>query len=81
MAGRPASLSKAWQDYIRQQLDRQQRATLRAVAHVVIDEKKARQAAERRIAALESAIAELRERLDQDRGAPRLRAVPPAMIA
>ena len=51
------------------------------MAHVVIDEEKARQAAERRIAALESAIAELRERLDQDRGAPRLRAVPPAMIA
>jgi S-adenosylmethionine:diacylglycerol 3-amino-3-carboxypropyl transferase len=73
-----------WQDYIRRELDRRDRAVLRATAQVVIEEERARQALERRCAALEAELAELRELLKQDRSRG-LRSVPAsgpaAMIA
>ena len=67
-----------WQNYITRQLDRHERHVLRAVAQVVVDEERQREALERRCAALETEIAEF----DQERS-PRLRAVPtaPALIA
>ena len=62
-----------WQNYITRQLDRHERHVLRAVAQVVVDEERQREALERRCAALETEIAEF----DQERS-PRLRAVPTA---
>jgi hypothetical protein len=72
----PSSITRDWQDYIKGQLDRRDRAILRAVAVAVIEEEKARiqELAELRdqVAALTRELAELRGR-DIDR---RLRAVP-----
>ena len=72
-------MRRGWQNYITRQLDRCERHVLRAVAQIVVDEERQREALERRCAALETEIAELRNRLDQDRGGSRMiRAVPPA---
>jgi hypothetical protein len=69
-----AEMTRDWQDYIRRELEAQQRATMKAVAQVVIDEERAREALQRRVEQLETEIAELR----QERGGSRLRAVPAA---
>jgi hypothetical protein len=71
-------MRRGWQNYITRQLDRRERHVLRAVAHVVVDEERKREALEQRCAALETEVAES----DQKRS-PRLRAVPtaPTLIA
>jgi|tagenome__1003787_1003787.scaffolds.fasta_scaffold19916190_1 hypothetical protein len=81
----PSSITRGWQDYIRDQLDRRDRAILRAVAVAVIDEERARvqeiATLRDQVASLERDLAELKGR-ETDR---RLRAVPStptsAMIA
>lgn len=71
---RGADMTEQWRGYIRAQLDAQQRAMMKAVAQVVVDEERAREALQRRIEQLEREISELKGR-DIDR---RLRAVPSA---
>lgn len=72
----PDNLTEGWVRYIREQLDARERAMRRAVAQVVVEEERAREALERRCERLETELAELRNRLDQERGARGLRAVP-----
>ena len=67
-----AEMTREWQDYIRQQLDRQERAMMKAIAQVVIEEERAREALGERVKALEAEVAELRDR----ETTRRLRAVP-----
>ena len=59
-------------DYIKDQLDKRERATMKAIAQVVVDEERQREGLQRRIETLEAEIAELR---DRELGR-RLRAVP-----
>jgi hypothetical protein len=68
----PASLTREWATYIKQQIDRQERCTMRAVAQVVVEEERQREALGERVKALEADLAELRDRLDQGK---RLRAM------
>jgi hypothetical protein len=70
-----ASMSRDWQDYIRRQLDKRDRVMSRAVAQVLIEEERQREALGQRVATLEAEIAELRNRLDQERGRRGLKAV------
>jgi len=70
----PASLTRDWQDYIKGQLDRRDRAILRAVAVAGVEEEKARQV---EIAELRQRVTTLENELraiGQDRG--RLRSLP-----
>jgi hypothetical protein len=68
----PAAMSREWTDYIQRQIARHERAMARAVGQVMVDEERAREKVEQRCAALESELAELRDRLDQGK---RLKAV------
>ena len=77
----PAQLTADGQTYIRQQLDKRDRAMTRAIATALVDEERQREALERRCAALETELAELRNRLDQERGQRGLRAVPSSPAA
>jgi uncharacterized protein YceH (UPF0502 family) len=70
-----ASMSRDWQDYIRRQLDKRDRVMSRAVAQVLVEEERQREALGQRVATLEAEIAELRNRLDQERGRRGLKAV------
>ena len=78
VAPAPADMTAGWTSYIQRELDKRERAMMRAVAQVVVDEERQREALGERVKALEAEIANLRAELrdHQEPGQRSLRAVP-----
>ena len=67
----PASLSREWQDYIRQQLDRRDRILAKGIAPTLVAEQQEREKLAAELVEARSKIDELTDRLDKLDAAPR----------
>ena len=58
-----ASMSREWTDYIQRQIAQHERTMSRAIAQVLVEEERQREALAERVATLEAELAELRTEL------------------